>query len=84
LKFDGDANDKAALIAFLSAAYETLMAAATPLTPEDLEKEVQFWGGENTAHGILILTDAHVAHHRGQLTVYLRLKGVEPPRYVGW
>lgn len=26
----------------------------------------------------------HLAHHRGQAIVYLRLKGVEPPLYVGF
>nr|NIM13383.1 DinB family protein [Candidatus Aminicenantes bacterium]NIM80034.1 DinB family protein [Candidatus Aminicenantes bacterium]NIO82289.1 DinB family protein [Candidatus Aminicenantes bacterium]NIQ68157.1 DinB family protein [Candidatus Aminicenantes bacterium] len=26
----------------------------------------------------------HVAHHRGQMVIYLRLKGIKPPQYVGW
>jgi hypothetical protein len=26
----------------------------------------------------------HQTHHRGQLVVYLRLKGIKPPQYRGW
>lgn len=30
----------------------------------------------------LYSTFEHIAHHRGQATVYLRLKGITPPDYV--
>jgi len=30
---------------------------------------------------ILLLAYHHTAHHRGQAIVYLRLKGIEPPKY---
>jgi len=30
---------------------------------------------------LLLLAD-HVTHHRGQLLVYLRLKGIKPPNYI--
>lgn len=26
----------------------------------------------------------HMTHHRGQMIMYLRMKGIEPPRYTGW
>ena len=32
----------------------------------------------------LLTMDNHLAHHRGQLIVYLRLMGLKPPSYVGW
>jgi uncharacterized damage-inducible protein DinB len=42
------------------------------------------WYGSSTKNRILNLMDNHLAHHRGQMIVYLRLKGIEPPSYVGW
>lgn len=32
----------------------------------------------------LNLIQDHQSHHVGQLIVYLRLKGIQPPQYVGW
>ncbi|MFK7950340.1 MAG: hypothetical protein AB8G11_22315 [Saprospiraceae bacterium] len=32
----------------------------------------------------LITLNSNLVHHRGQLTIYLRLKNVKPPRYIGW
>lgn len=40
--------------------------------------------GPLTRRQILILMHDHQAHHIGQLIVYLRLKGIKPPGYVGW
>lgn len=31
----------------------------------------------------LLLFD-HVTHHRAQAIMYLRMRGIEPPAYVGW
>lgn len=28
--------------------------------------------------------DNHLAHHRGQMIIYLRLQGIKPPAYTGW
>ena len=33
---------------------------------------------------VFMLMKDHVTHHRGQLVVYLRLNGIQPPAYVGW
>jgi uncharacterized damage-inducible protein DinB len=33
---------------------------------------------------IFLLMKDHLAHHRGQLIVYLRMKGIKPPEYKGW
>ncbi|NJL74904.1 MAG: hypothetical protein HC892_07620 [Saprospiraceae bacterium] len=31
-----------------------------------------------------MLMNDHLTHHRAQMIVYLRLKDVQPPKYVGW
>jgi uncharacterized damage-inducible protein DinB len=42
------------------------------------------WEGRKQATGrqIALAMFAHTAHHRAQLEVYLRLKGIEPPTYT--
>jgi uncharacterized damage-inducible protein DinB len=42
------------------------------------------WEGRKEANGrqIALAMFAHTAHHRAQLEVYLRLKGIQPPMYT--
>jgi uncharacterized damage-inducible protein DinB len=42
------------------------------------------WEGRKEANGrqIALAMLVHTAHHRAQLEVYLRLKGIEPPVYT--
>lgn len=49
-----------------------------------LSEETPMWYGSSTKNRILNLMDNHLAHHRGQMIVYIRLKGLEPPSYIGW
>jgi len=44
------------------------------------------WGNTGSLHKVqfLHLIQDHQTHHRGQLVVYLRLKGIKPPKYTGW
>lgn len=49
-----------------------------------LPNTTEMWYGESTKNRILNLMDNHLSHHRGQLVVYLRLKGIKPPKYIGW
>ncbi len=43
-------------------------------------KDEEMWKDFSIAD-ILLLAYHHTAHHRGQAIVYLRLKGIEPPKY---
>ncbi len=55
------------------------------LSSEQLAKEYEVnWEGRKTTTGRQMLLNmfAHTAHHRGQLEVYLRLKGIAPPFYT--
>jgi len=49
-----------------------------------LDEKVKFFAGPMTRRQILILMHDHQTHHLGQLIVYLRLKGIKPPDYIGW
>lgn len=75
---------KAEILAMLNAAYDLSGKAAEMLPPGQLEETVEFFAGPKSKRQIIILMNDHSTHHRGQLIVYLRLKGIKPPRYRGW
>lgn len=75
---------KGEIIALLKQAFDHAAKAAAALTPEQLEEKVTFFAGPMTKRQILTLMNDHLTHHRGQLVVYLRLNGVQPPKYRGW
>ncbi len=83
-KPDTIAKDKVAVIKILSDAYDMGMKAHQSLTGKQLDEIVPFFAGPMNRRQILILMHDHQAHHLGQLIVYLRLKGIKPPDYVGW
>ena len=47
-----------------------------------LEDELDYFGLLRTKRQVLMLLADHITHHRGQMLVYLRLNGLQPPRYV--
>lgn len=77
---------KAECIALLRHRGEQVSDLLKTLTDEEWQTVVpDFWGPDPiTRAGIIWLMRDHMTHHRGQLIVYLRLHGVEPPRYRGW
>jgi uncharacterized damage-inducible protein DinB len=75
---------KSEVIAILQEGFANVAAALENLKPEQLEEPVKFFAGPMNKRQIMTLLNDHHTHHRGQIIVYLRLKGVKPPRYVGW
>ena len=61
---------------------EYFLKVLEELTEEDLHKEITYscWGGFKTkGHIALNIVTQEVHHHRGQLCVYLRILGIQPP-----
>ncbi len=83
-KIDTSIKDKSAVIKILSDAYDMGMMAHHNLSGKQLDEAVQFFAGPMSRRQILILMHDHQTHHLGQLIVYVRLKGIKPPDYVGW
>ncbi len=75
---------KAALIEMVKRCFELSGKTAATLTPAQLEEEVSFFAGPMSKRQIMVLMNDHSTHHRAQLLVYLRLKGLKPPKYRGW
>lgn len=75
---------KAEIIKILSDAYDEGMEAHQKIKTSQLDETVSFFAGPMSRRQILLLLHDHQTHHLGQLVVYLRLKGIKPPAYVGW
>jgi uncharacterized damage-inducible protein DinB len=60
--------------------YDYVIAAIKTIPVADMNKEVTFYNQKSTAALLLLKGFEHQTHHRGQTTVYLRLKGVTPPQ----
>lgn len=77
-------NEKKRIIQNLKNSFNKLYQAVEKTAISDLKETVDFFAGSKSKLQILNLLQDHVTHHRGQLLVYLNLKNVEPPKYVGW
>ncbi len=73
------ATDKAAVTQYISDAFDSCVKAAT--AEESLERVVKRGNNELAVRELFWSALSHDAHHRGQVEVYLRLKGVKPPAY---
>lgn len=59
--------------------HDRLVREVMNLTPSQLKEEVEFHG-RRLRRGILLwFVTEHEIHHRGQLFIYYRLAGIEPP-----
>ena len=79
-----EAKNKAEIIAQIKNSFDQIAKTVKNLPENSLRETVKFFAGPKTKLQILNLMQDHVTHHRGQLVVYLNLKGIKPPGYVGW
>lgn len=70
---------KAALLKFVMDSYDFAIEAVKGLTTAQLDEMVQLFSMKMPRHMLLAKGIEHAAHHRGQTTIYLRLKGITPP-----
>ncbi|MDX1940008.1 MAG: DinB family protein [Saprospiraceae bacterium] len=75
---------KAEVIAIMKEGFGNAAETLANLKSEQLEEPVKFFAGDMNKRQIMTLLNDHHTHHRGQIIVYLRLKGVKPPQYKGW
>lgn len=66
-------------------AYAYGIAAIYSFEAADWDKMVpNFFAGPRSRRTIIYLLQDHATHHRAQVLMYMRLLGLEPPRYRGW
>jgi uncharacterized damage-inducible protein DinB len=70
--------DKAAVLAFMDQQVATLLKLWPQVTDAQLGVKIDAWGTQmRGADFITFINDEHW-HHRGQLTTYLRMLGIQP------
>lgn len=84
--FKKTGKSKSETLSMLNKAFDAITQQVENLQDKDAEHSVKFFAKNvaMTKKGIYYLIRDHLTHHRAQLVVYLRLKGIKPPRYVGW
>jgi uncharacterized damage-inducible protein DinB len=75
-------HDKAALVAYIAATYDYVLAAMATLTAADLNRSVSVWGlPAQSVSRWLEMSLEHSVWTLGQVVPYLRLNGATPPAY---
>lgn len=74
-----DMKTKAAATKAVLDSYDFVIKAVQSADPKALGEAVKVFGRDTTRGGALGKAFEHQTHHRGQTTIYLRLKGVKPP-----
>jgi uncharacterized damage-inducible protein DinB len=73
------AQTKEATTKAVMESYDYVIATLKAMTPEQLQEQIKFANKDLTRFEIFGKAFEHQTHHRGQTTVYIRLKGVTPP-----
>jgi len=76
------ATDKASIEKFLSDSFDYCASIIPTLSDTQLTAIHNSPDGKLPGREVLLAMYIHVAHHRGQAEIYLRDKGIRPPRYM--
>lgn len=75
------ATDKPAVVKYLSDSFSYCSGIIPKLSAAQLDAVHDSPDGRLPGREVLLAMYVHVAHHRGQAEIYLRDKGIRPPRY---
>lgn len=75
-------TEKDALVKYLADSFDYCSAAMATVTDEQMDRPHSSPDGRLNGRELLLALYVHMAHHRGQSEVYLRIKGIKPPQYV--
>jgi uncharacterized damage-inducible protein DinB len=78
-------TDKDSALKALNDSFDYVIDVLPKLTPAQLDRTFKVdWKGrpEATGRQMTLNMFVHVAHHRAQAEVYLRLNGIQPPTYT--
>ena len=74
-----NATDKAKVIAALRRSFEEVDKAVSQLTPADLDRQIDLFGGKQSVRRAVLVLVSHAHEHLGQSIAYARSNGVVPP-----
>jgi len=67
------------VLAWLDKSFAHLRTALDAATPEQLDRQVDFFGEKTTGRGLYLKAYGHVSEHLGQAIAYARSNGIAPP-----
>jgi uncharacterized damage-inducible protein DinB len=73
-------QSKASVTKAVMSSYDFVLAALKGMTDADFAKDVKVFGMDMKAGAAFEKAFEHQTHHRGQTTVYIRMKGATPPK----
>ena len=74
-------KSKSDTVAFIRSSYERAIDRISKLTPEQLHKSYTSDEGTMTGIDMVLMALDHSTHHRASAEMYLRAKGITPPKY---
>ena len=77
--FEETRTAKAGIVEALRAGFAYCNQVYANMTDAQGGRAVSFFGGDNTAHGVLAFNSAHNYEHYGNLVTYMRMNGIVPP-----
>ncbi|WP_158859574.1 DinB family protein [Lunatibacter salilacus] len=81
-EFRLDSRSKDEVIRVMVAEFDKAADFIKQFDPGRLDETNTYSEFTRSRRQFLMLLADHVTHHRGQLLVYLRLKGIKPPNYI--
>lgn len=73
-------QNKAGLSKIVMESYDYVINAVKAMDPKKMGESVKLFGRFDATRGVALAKGfEHQTHHRGQTTIYLRMKGVKPP-----
>ncbi len=81
---DEPPTEKEEIIELIRESFEYTAKTIQAFDISQIDDEIEFFAGTMSKRKVFFLIADHLTHHRGQLVVYLRLKGIKPPGYRGW
>jgi uncharacterized damage-inducible protein DinB len=75
-------DGKEEVVKLLGDSFDYLSTVIATLTDDQLAQVHPSPDGRLIGRDILLAIYGHMAHHRGQAEIYLRVKGIAPPPYV--
>ncbi|MCC5937037.1 MAG: DinB family protein [Lunatimonas sp.] len=81
-EYRAEGLSKQEIINVLEKEMDKAAAHIAQFDPSRLIEHNQYGELRRTSRQFLLLAADHIAHHRGQLVVYLRMNGIKPPNYI--
>ena len=80
--FKSEGKSKKEVVALLKESFDYGLKVIESLSEEKVKSKIKFAKKEISVATLFLFGCEHSIHHRGQMIVYLRLKGIKPPKYT--